>query len=77
MSTTQKLKIGADNEKGISNFSSDDAAMFGTHAIWIFPVGEILFYTGVWSDGVPILPGEEGMAGLFLWNFGIALSAVL
>ena len=77
MSTILKLRIGADNETGISIYCSDDAALFGTYAIRIFPVGEILIYTGVRSDGVPLLPGEEGMVVLYLWHFGIALSAVL
>ena len=52
-------------------------ALFGSYAIRVFPVGKILVDVGVWRYGVPILPGAKGMAGLYLWYFGSAVSAVL
>lgn len=69
--------IGGEYEKGLSDYSSHDAALSGPNAIRIFSTGEIFIYTGVWCDGIPILSGAEGMAGLYLWNAGIALSTFL
>lgn len=53
------------------------AALSGSDAIRVFPVGEVLGDAGVWRDGVPILSGAEGVAGLYLWYFGTAVPAVL
>ena len=44
-------------EKVISDTCSFDVAVFGSNAIRVFPVGEILVDTGVWCDGIPILSG--------------------
>lgn len=69
--------IGGEYEKGLSDYCGSDAALFGSDAIRVFPVGEVLINTGVWCDGVPLLSGAEGVAGLYVWYFGSAVPAVL
>jgi hypothetical protein len=43
------------DETGLSHISSINAAMLGTDAVWIFPVGAIRGNGGIWSDGIPVL----------------------
>lgn len=44
-----------DNETGLSNSCSIDAAMLGTDAIWVFPVGAVCGDGGIRFDGIPVL----------------------
>ena len=69
--------IGGEYEKGISYNCSDDVALPGSNAIWLFPVGKILVYTVFWSNGIPLLQGTEGVDDIYMRNIGIIISAIL
>ena len=44
-----------EDETGLSHISSINAAMLGTDALWLFPVGAICGDGGIRSDGIPVL----------------------
>ena len=69
--------IGGEYEKGISYNCSDDVALPGSNAIWLFPVGKILVYTVFGSNGIPLLQGAKGVVDIYMWHISIVVSAVL
>ena len=49
------LNLKLEDETGLSHSCSIDAAVLGTDAIWVFPVGAVCGDGGIRSDGVPVL----------------------
>ena len=50
------------------------AALPGTNAVWIFPIGAICGDGGIWLDGISILSKSENNSDVGVWHFGITVS---
>lgn len=70
-----RRKLG--HETSLSRSRSTHAALPGSDAVWLFPVGKAIVDDSVCSYGFSLLSGAEGVVGLYAWRSGSALPAIL
>lgn len=60
-------------ETYLPNSCSNDAALPGTDAVWLFPIGTICSDDSVWAYGISLLSEPEDGGNVGVWRFGFVV----